>query len=336
MAPSAGPEERSPAVTVVVPTYNRADLIAETLESVRAQTFTDWECIVVDDGSTDDTRSVVEEFVARDPRFRYVWQENHSASSARNHGLRLARGEFIAFLDSDDLFEPDRLEWQVEALRRDPEAVLAYGLSFNFRTPDTHKGAIYLASVPDEEKPRGWCFEKLLTCSAIQLPLIRTRAIRDAGGFDTSIPSAEDWDMWLTLAKVGKVVFEPRIHLRVRMHSGNKSGNTLRHYRWSSFVAAKHLKDLPLLKRLRLRANLRRYFRRVYTPRLLRAAHELGLQGDWPQARRAWRAAMLLNPRVIASDGALPNVLWALLPTEAPPIWRARRRTDRSSPHTAP
>jgi len=182
-----------PAITVIVPTYNRADLIGETLESVAAQTFTDWECIVVDDGSTDNTREVVERFIARDPRFRYVRQENSSAASARNHGVRLARGEFIAFLDSDDLFTPDRLEWQIAALRNEPRAVLAYGQTYNFRTGHESEGKLYQANRP--KKPSGWAFEQLIACSSIYSPMVRASVVRELGGFDLSLPSAEDWDM---------------------------------------------------------------------------------------------------------------------------------------------
>src|SRR5690606_21196694 len=109
-------------------------------ESVRAQKFADWECIVVDDGSTDGTKDVVARYIKDDSRFRYAWQENSSASKARNRGLELARGEFVAFLDSDDLMAPDRLEWQVPALRSDPHAVLVYGDAFHFRGGDRTNG----------------------------------------------------------------------------------------------------------------------------------------------------------------------------------------------------
>lgn len=319
-----------PQVTVVIPTFNRADLIGQTLQSVAAQTFPDWECVVVDDGSTDNTRQVVESFAARDPRFRYAWQENASAAAARNRGVELATGEFIAFVDSDDLWPPDRLAWQVEALRNDPEAVLAYGNTFVFRNGDTTKGGLYMGYVTD--KPAGWAFEKLIVCSSIYSPLVRASAIRKLGGFDLSLPSAEDWDTWLALSKVGKLVFDPRVALYYRAHEGNKSGNTLRNYTCATRVVRKHLAGLPLPTRLRLRRANRKYFRRVYTEKLLRAAHDASLSGDWPLARRHWRAVIKLNPALLARRSVFVNAAWALLPTNRAPVWRAPRPQAASGP----
>jgi glycosyltransferase involved in cell wall biosynthesis len=325
--------DSAPLVTVIVPTYNRADLIGETLESIAAQTFTDWECLVIDDGSTDDTRAVVEGFSAREPRFRYVWQENASAASARNHGIRLARGKYIAFVDSDDLFTPDRLEWQVKAAEADPELVLVYGHTYNFRTGQEDKGRLYLADLPS--RPTGWAFEDLICCSSIYAPLVRTETIRELGGFDTSLPSAEDWDMWIRLSKRGKLLFEPRIALRYRIHAGNKSSVIARNYRCAKEVVRKNTADLPWLKRRKLRRKAKLYFRRVYTPRMLKDAHRLGRMGLWVQARPIWRALLELNPAVIGKPGVWPNALWALLPTDREPIWRARaalRREERDAP----
>jgi glycosyltransferase EpsJ len=91
-----------PTVSIIVANYNKEKYLADALESVRRQTFTNWECIVVDDGSTDDSRKIIKRFVAKDPRFRAVFQENSGACAARNSGLRIAKGEFVMFLDADD------------------------------------------------------------------------------------------------------------------------------------------------------------------------------------------------------------------------------------------
>ena len=100
----------SPRFSIIIPTYNRAALIAETLNSVSAQTFQNWECIVVDDGSTDNTKEVIENLAHQDPRIRYIYQENAERSVARNNGIRNANGEWICFLDSDDLYETNHLQ----------------------------------------------------------------------------------------------------------------------------------------------------------------------------------------------------------------------------------
>lgn len=101
-------------VSVVIPTYNRASVLTRSVRSVLAQTYSNLECIVVDDGSTDDTRAALS--AIDDPRLRYVWQENAGACTARNHGVRLAKGDYIAFHDSDDIWHPDKIAKQMSAM----------------------------------------------------------------------------------------------------------------------------------------------------------------------------------------------------------------------------
>lgn len=110
-----------PTVSIIIPSYNRAHLIAETLKSVAAQTFTDYEVLVIDDGSKDNTEEMIKPLCDRDSRIRYFKQANGGVSTARNHGLRLARGEFVAFLDSDDLWSPWKLAVQVQLMRALPQ-----------------------------------------------------------------------------------------------------------------------------------------------------------------------------------------------------------------------
>src|SRR5215210_5646271 len=105
-----------PLVSVVVPSYNYGHLVRETLDSLAAQTYGAWECVVVDDGSTDDTRAVVEAYASRDARVRYVRQENARQAAARNNGIRHSSGAYFQFLDADDLIEPRKFERQVEYL----------------------------------------------------------------------------------------------------------------------------------------------------------------------------------------------------------------------------
>ncbi len=110
-----------PTISIIIPSYNRAHLIGETLASVAAQTFQDYEIIVVDDGSKDNTPEIMQQWCQRDSRIRYVQQPNGGVSAARNTGIRLAQGEFIAFLDSDDLWRPWKLELQINLLRSLPQ-----------------------------------------------------------------------------------------------------------------------------------------------------------------------------------------------------------------------
>ena len=108
-----------PKVSVIIPTYNRQDLVQEAIDSVLNQTFRDWELIVVDDGSTDQTPSVLQE--RYDSRIIYIYQENQGESAARNRGLYSATGEYVAFLDSDDLWHPKKLQRQIEVFAEKPE-----------------------------------------------------------------------------------------------------------------------------------------------------------------------------------------------------------------------
>ncbi len=109
----------APLVTVVIPAYNREKFLPETIESVRTQTFQDWELIIVDDGSTDDTATIVSQLSKTDHRIRYIWQQNSERAVARNRGIKESRGAYIAFLDSDDLWLPNKLEKQVNTIMRD-------------------------------------------------------------------------------------------------------------------------------------------------------------------------------------------------------------------------
>jgi GT2 family glycosyltransferase len=120
----AGPD---PLVSVIIPTHNYAQYLPEALESVRAQSFTDWECIVVDDGSTDETAGVLERFTAQDARIRRVWQPQQGLAATRDRGLALTRGRYVQFLDSDDLLGSGKLSQHVEALDSAGDVDLVYG-----------------------------------------------------------------------------------------------------------------------------------------------------------------------------------------------------------------
>ena len=126
----------NPKVSVVIPTYNRADKVSATVESVLAQTFSDLEVIVVDDGSSDDTEQVLRQ--AFGDRIRYYAQVNQGVSVARNKGIEEARGEWIAFLDSDDLWEKDKLEWQFKALDQFGRSAPAVIRTSDFSTTRKH------------------------------------------------------------------------------------------------------------------------------------------------------------------------------------------------------
>src|SRR4051794_36269759 len=127
--------EANPLVSVVIPAFNRAFILPEALDSVLAQTFKDFELIVVDDGSTDDTEEVLRPYVER-RGVRFLPQANQGPAAARNRGIEAARGKYVAFLDSDDLWLPIKLSVQIPRMEAHPEAVMSYGNVLNF-TPET-------------------------------------------------------------------------------------------------------------------------------------------------------------------------------------------------------
>jgi glycosyltransferase involved in cell wall biosynthesis len=200
-----------PLVSVVVPTYNYGRFIGETLDSLRAQTYEEWECVVVDDGSTDDTEQVVARSAAADARVRYLRQPNQRQAVAKNTGLADARGRYVQFLDADDLLEPRKLERQVEFMEATPEADIVYGGARYFHT---ERPAERLYGMFGEEAP--WMPELSGAGRAVVLPLVRMNIMAinaalvrrevfdDVGPFDPVLPPVEDWDYWLRCALAGK------------------------------------------------------------------------------------------------------------------------------------
>ena len=192
-----------PRVSVIVPVYNRRDAIRPTLDSVSAQTYADCEVVVVDDGSTDDVLAMLR---ADYPNVRTIRLERNSGVSvARNRGVAAAHGELIAFLDSDDLWSPDKLTLQVEDFDRHPEAVLSFtDITFGVT------GTSFVYSVTQPFQPER-VFEQLLEGGPI-LPsavMVRKSHFDATGGFDPDVTPAEDRDLWLRLAPLGPFRFLP-------------------------------------------------------------------------------------------------------------------------------
>lgn len=245
----------TPAVSVIVPTYNRRDYLLATLKSVLAQTYRDFEVIVVNDGSPDDTATAIEPLLATG-RVRHVWQPNTGPSHARNRGLAEARGEFVALLDDDDLWPAEKLAWQVDELRANPDAVLVYGYMESF-------GGERPWRWPPPDGPNGWVLQEFLTKNWIRSPgqtLIRADAVRQVGGLDSTLWSADDWDLYLKLAAIGPFIYRHRHALSYRAHHDNLSKKAWLLFRHACRVHSRHAGAVPrpgnIYRWLRCRASM--------------------------------------------------------------------------------
>jgi glycosyltransferase involved in cell wall biosynthesis len=198
-----------PKVSVITPVFNGAGFIAETIESVLAQTFHDYEMIIIDDGSTDNTADVVKKFTAKHPdKIRYIHQENGGPAKARNHGIKESHGEYIAFLDADDLWMPQRLSKSVEYLDRYHDVALTHARTIRINEKGNKLETVKRAT----EYLNGNIFKFLLlrkahiSCLTV---MIRKTCLKETGMFDesTQCVAVEDRDLWLRIAKKFKVGF---------------------------------------------------------------------------------------------------------------------------------
>ncbi len=224
-----------PRVSVIIPTYNRAEYIGDTIDSVLRQTFTDFEIIVVDDGSTDNTREIVNGYT--DPRIRYIYQENSGVSTARNNGINSSDSEYIAFLDSDDMYLEDMLEKSVRILDEHPEVGYSYGQSnimrdgfgvYRTRISPFHSHSTVVGSV---EQVRELLFHSpITTCTFTG----RRHLIAELGGFHPDLWTCQDYHYFVKLAKrcSGYYIAEPLAIIRfhdIQLH------NQMRHGRERAF-----------------------------------------------------------------------------------------------------
>jgi len=206
-----------PLVSVIIPTYNRDKFIGEAIQSVLDQTFRDFEILVIDDGSTDETAGVIKSFL--DDRVRYIYQANQGRSHARNHGLKKAAGLYIAFLDSDDLYLPGKVELQVAYLDSNPEVGMVYTSAYCVDEDGSMLRDSYLASIS------GHIYKDIAFYVPVTITLPTVMARREVfdrvGGFDEKMERFEDTDMWRRIAKEFPIGAITDFTCKLRTHAGN-------------------------------------------------------------------------------------------------------------------
>lgn len=209
-----------PLISVIIPVYNGEKTIRETILSVLAQSFSDFEVIVINDGSQDQTLAVVSSI--QDSRLKAFSYPNTGLAASRNRGIFHAKGEYISFIDADDLWTQDKLEAQLNALLFNSQAAVAYSWtdwideSGQFLRPGGYITA------------NGNVYEKLLVRDFVESGsnlLIRKHALAKVGGFDISLPAVEDWDMWLRLAAHYNFVAVPSPQILYRVSPNSMSSN---------------------------------------------------------------------------------------------------------------
>ncbi|MBD3246520.1 MAG: glycosyltransferase [Candidatus Omnitrophica bacterium] len=185
----------APFFSVIIPAYNRSDFLKIAMESVLEQTFTDYELIIVDDGSTDDSRDLIAQYLPH-PQINAFQQDHRGVSAARNLGLRHARGEYVCFLDSDDRFRTHKLELMHEHIQNFPEYRV-------FHTEEVwYRNGTLLPQKSYHKKPSGWVFRQALElcCISISTAAVQKGIFQLLGTFDENLPACEDYDFWLRVS----------------------------------------------------------------------------------------------------------------------------------------
>ena len=258
----------------------------DALDGVFAQTFTNYEVIVVNDGSPDNTAQVLRP-LADSGRIRYIEQLNAGQAAARNRGLAEAKGKFIAFLDDDDLWPPDKLEWQVECLHAQRESVLVYGLGQDLGVPEN----VFPAGIgPSGDVRRQFAEQNHIRSPGVTL--IRTEALRAVGGFDDTIWGVDDWDLYLRLSCIGEFSYLPRLALYYRTHESNASHDILRLHKNAILLCKKHQR---LFSSLRLRGGMPAGMQKYFVNGCITEAIHARELGEVALARKLWLAAIKLN-----------------------------------------
>lgn len=207
-----------PSISVIIPCFNTGHFLIEALLSVINQTFTNWEVIIVDDGSTDDTREVSAKF--EDKRIQYIYQNNQGLSAARNTGIRASASENIALLDADDIWHVNYLKKMIDALKDHSDAIAFY-CGFIYIDPDGKQiGMPQLRVVPTNQFPKVILKQNWLVPSSV---VFRKQVIDEVGFFDESLHAVEDWDMWIKMSTRGLFIGIPQHLVKYRLHNTNMS-----------------------------------------------------------------------------------------------------------------
>lgn len=204
----------SPFVSVIVPCYNQALYLSETLDSILKQTFPDWECIIVNDGSTDKSEEIARGYCLKDQRFQYHYKNNGGIASSRNFGIKQSKGQFILPLDGDDLINPNYIELALEVFEKNPKVKLVYSKAQMF-------GIVNREWVLPEYSYSNLLYGNMIFCSAIYR---RTDFDKTKGYNENMVKGLEDWDFWIGFLDDEDVVYKiPHICFYYRVKEASRT-----------------------------------------------------------------------------------------------------------------
>lgn len=284
--------ESDALVSVIMPTFNRADFVCEAIESVLGQTYPNLELHVVDDGSTDETATLLKRY-EQDERFHYHYQENQGQAVARNHGLREAKGDFISFIDSDNIWVADCLEIQLAIIQQKPDVDIVYGdlITINERGEELHRrnmgrhsGAIAKYLIRDNSVSHN-------------TTLVRRACFDQLGGFNEQQRRADDYDLWLRFSARFKYLYVPEFFARYRVMENQISSDKDGRFSANKEILDRFHKSFPDAVTPRERRQGWAYFyarrarylaseKRIF-PALLDVGRSIVA---WPFSQTPWRA----------------------------------------------
>jgi glycosyltransferase involved in cell wall biosynthesis len=309
-----------PLVSTIIATYNRRDYVYKAIESALNQTYSNVEVIVIDDGSTDGTGDLLQEKYGE--RIRYFWQENRGRSEARNEGIRLAKGKYIAFLDSDDLWKKEKLSHQILQMEQQPECGFSHTFIDNFRDNFVSSDEAYNQHVDREyvrALKRGYTYSGMSRhCTMFwSTVVVRKDVALETGLLDSSCETYEDWDWYLRASLVTCVTTIGERLTWYRLHEGNSS--THQFNRGLVALAHKHLENLESIP-YRIRWQVRRDL-------YLQLATVAYYREDKKECRHWFLRAISVNPLIALAPQNVRLVATALLPKFVTlPLRHIRRR----------
>lgn len=231
--------ENSEKVAVIIPCFNASKTIEQTLKSLDGQTFKNYDVFIVNDGSTDGTEDIVLSYRDRTRKpWKVITQTNMGQTVAKNAGIRNSNSEYVAFLDSDDLWAPEKLEYQVNLMMSNHEVGLCYTGGILINEQGDNIGLIQCSATY-----RGKCYDNLLLKNNIVASsvMVRRKVLDEVGVFDERFRACENWDLWIRVSRVSQIEYIDKALTYYRVHPGNMSRNVAKMFRARMEIIDKYL-----------------------------------------------------------------------------------------------